>query len=448
MNIVNTIYNSSPVCMQNLMCSAKGWLIKRRRYNKNFLAELKKYEFGVYNPDEELRKFLLQIRHLPAYNRILNQLEIVQKLKNGCEVKEILSLLPIIDKNFVKEHHDNFVNTELNEAKIEMRTSGTTGSGLIFPYSVEMENKQWAVWWRYRRRLGIDLDTWCGWFGGRQMIPMESKKAPFWRINYPGRQIMFSSFHLNSDTVKSYYDEIIERNIKWLHGYPSNISRLAALILDNKLKPITSVTVVTTGAENIISNQVNLIKKAFPNAIVRQHYGLNEGVANISQTKEGIWEIDKDFCYVEFIPVSEETPDICRIIGTGFSNLAFPLVRYDTGDLAHIKVDKGRVHIISIDGRSSNVLKQPSGQDICEASLSIFLHDYNNIVEAQFYQKSIDDIELRIVKGKSYDKNDENLIYKNAQKWFSEDVHFHINYVDKIERTKAGKLKLVITNIK
>ena len=33
---------------------------------------------------------------------------------------------------------------------IIMKTRG----GLIFPYSVEMENRQWAVWWRYRRALG------------------------------------------------------------------------------------------------------------------------------------------------------------------------------------------------------------------------------------------------------------------------------------------------------
>lgn len=448
MGIIDQLYNYSPVCIQNIMCSAKGWLIKKRRYNKLFWEELKKYESYAYNPDEELKKFLLKICHLSAYSSIFNQSEVVCKLNEGCEIKDILSLFPIINKNYVKEHHNDFVNEKLNEAKIEMRTSGTTGSGLIFPYSVAMENKQWAIWWRYRRRLGVDLDTWCGWFGGRQMIPMSSKQKPFWRINKYGKQIMFSSFHLNNETVKSYCDEIIKRKMQWLHGYPSNISRLAALIIDNNLKPITSVSVVTTGAENIISNQIELIKRAFPNAIVRQHYGLNEGVANISQNKDGIWEVDDDFCYVEFIPVSKDNPEICRIIGTGFSNLAFPLVRYDTGDLAHIKYNNGKIEIISIDGRSSNVIKLPSGQDICEASLSIFLHDYNNVVEAQFYQQAIDDVELRIVKGNYYDDNDEKSIYLNAKQWFPSDVHFHINYVENIERTKAGKLKLVITDLK
>lgn len=446
MGIIDKLYNSSPVCIQNLMCSVKGWLIKRRRYNKNFLEELNKYESGAYNPDDELRKFLLQIRFLPAYNKILNQPEIVQKLKNVCEVKEILSLLPIIDKNFVKEHHDDFVNTELSEAKIEMRTSGTTGSGLIFPYSVEMENKQWAIWWRYRRRLGIDLDTWCGWFGGRSIISTKINTSPFWRINYPCKQIMFSAYHLNKDTVSYYTDEIKKRKLTWLHGYPSSIAQLASLMIDYKLPLINTVILITTGAENLYDYQIDLMKKAFPNAVVRQHYGLSEGVANFSQNIDGEWCTDDDFCYVELIPISNEDSSKCRIVGTGFSNLAFPLVRYDTGDIANVKYTEEGIKIISFDGRKEDYITFPNGVKM--GRLDHIFKNCVNIKEAQIYQKAIDHVIFRIVKGINYEFDDEMQLMKEITIRFPKSIKIEIEYCDSIQRTKSGKLRLVISDIK
>ena len=96
------------------------------------------------------------------------------------------------------------------------------------------------------------------------------------------------------------------------------------------------------------------------------------------------------------MPLSEKNPNVCRIVGTGFSNLAFPLVRYDTGDLATISKDEeGNVCIQSIDGRSSNVIKLPDGHEITEAALSILLHDFMHVIEAQFFQPASGTVDTR-----------------------------------------------------
>ena len=259
---------------------------------------------------------------------------------------------------------------------------------------------------------------------------------------------MFSSDHLTEATVKAFCDEIEHRKLTWLHGYPSHIARLAALMIKTGRKPIECVTIVTTGAENVLGNQVELVKKAFPRAIMRQHYGLNEGVANISQNRDGEWKVDDPFCYVEFIPI-EQGSDVCHIVGTGFSNYAFPLIRYDTGDLATVEWSaEGKVkRIVSIDGRSSNFILQPDGTQIGEARLSIFLHDYLCIDEAQFHQKSPNEVDLWIVKGIGYTEDIERDIYEKAKSWFDPRLTLHVIYVDKVERTKSGKLKLVVNEM-
>ena len=429
------------------MCSLKGKMITKRRYNKEFYNYLNLYETKQISPEQELRNFLYAIKDVPAYKTVIDD-DFIKQCQSGVPIADLINRFPIINKNIVKEHYKDFLNLNYNLPKFEMRTSGTTGSALVFPYSVDMENRQWAVWWRYRRWHGIDLDSWCGWFGGKEVVPFRVSKPPFWRINYFGHQVMFSTYHLTLETIKGYYQEIKRRKLKWLHGYPSHIAKLGQLILDAGLSPILGVKVITFGAENVLEFQIEKIKKAFPGAELCQHYGLNEGVANISQNNEGKWLVDSDFCNVEFVPLSEKNPNVCRIVGTGFSNLAFPLVRYDTGDLATISKDEeGNVCIQSIDGRSSNVIKLPDGHEITEAALSILLHDFMHVIEAQFFQPALNEVELHLVKGKNYVNEDEIQIKRALQRALGNQIAFRIKYVDKVQRTLAGKLKLVVSEL-
>jgi len=435
------LYDFAPVWTQNLMCSIKGWTIKRRRYGEGFYAELDALENGNHNPEEELKSFLNQAKKVPFYREVF-------KKNDGKDGLELLKAFSILTKDVVKGNIDAFVNTVCDEPKFEMRTSGTTGGGLVFPYTIRMENKHWAIWWRYRRRLGIDLDTWCGWFGGKRIIDPNNKKAPYWRVNKPGRQVMFSTLHLTRETVVLFRDEIERRKLQWLHGYPSHIAKFAAFALDAGLEPLKGVKWVTTGAENLLGNQLSLMQRMFPNAMIRQHYGLMEGVANMSQDINGEWLVDDDFAYVEFIPVSEDNPNVCRIIGTGFSNPAFPLIRYDTGDLATVEwKPDGSVRVLRIDGRSSNVLKGPDGFEINEARLSIVLHDFNNIVEAQFIQNSLTDIDSLIVRNSAYNEADEHKLRANISECFDKRMSVNIIYVEEIERPTSGKLKLVVNKM-
>lgn len=440
MSLIEQLYDLAPVAVQNLMCSVKGWLIQKRRYNAQFFEELQKLEFREYSPQKELADFLHKARDVTAYKDYLT----TEQLERG--VYDVLKEMPIIDKQFVKTHLEDLRNVTCQDPQFMMRTSGTTGGGLVFPYTIRMENRHWAVWWRYRRVLGISFDTWCGWFGGKRIIDPNNKKSPYWRVNRPGRQVMFSTMHLTSQTVGAFHLEIVKRGLTWLHGYPSHIAKFAALAIDHGLQPLQEVKWVTTGAENLLGNQLALMEKMFPNALIRQHYGLMEGVANISQDREGEWIVDDDFAYVEFIPVDENNPSVCRIVGTGFSNPAFPLIRYDTGDIATVEWGAdGVARVLSIDGRSSNVLKGPDGFEINEARLSIVLHDFNNIIEAQFVQHSLTDIELRLVKNQQYSTKDEEQLKANISHAFDQRMQVHIVYVDEIERTKSGKLKLVLT---
>ena len=440
------LYNNSPVIIQNLMCSFKGYLICRKRYNKIFFQQLKKYEDGEYNQQLRLLKFMKNIKEVPFYQKLYKEYNFNI---NSDDIYKEIRRLPILNKETVKNNIDKIINRSYKGKCDIKKTGGTTGSGLNFPYSFEMENQQWAVWWRYRRWHGINFNTWCGWFGGQHIISIKQRKYPYWRINKPGKQVMFSAYHLNIKTIEYYYNEIIKRQLTWLHGYPSQISLLASNILDKKLLPITTITHITIGSEKLLESQIENIKDVFPKAVIRQHYGLAEGVANISENKDGKFVIDDDFCYIEFIPISDDNPNLCRIIGTGFVNEAFPLVRYDTGDIAEIKISQeGKVNIISIYGRTEEFITLPNGVKFGSAAMSLMFKKITNIKETQIYQKDLFNIELNIIKGNDYTQADENKLIKEIRERITDDVNIKINYVDKIERTISGKLRLVKSEVK
>ena len=137
---------------------------------------------------------------------------------------------------------------------------------------------------------------------------------------------MFSGYHLGAHTARAYLDCIIASKARWIHGYPSLIALLASYAIEFGYH--LQINWVTLGAESVLPQQAKVIEEAFG---VRplQHYGMTEAVANVSECPNGRLHVDEDFSVVEFVPADNGA---FRILGTNFTNPAFPLLRYDVGD--------------------------------------------------------------------------------------------------------------------
>lgn len=438
------IYYSSPVFIQNLLCSLKGYFIRRRRYSHEFMECLQSYEEHKYDGNVELRKFLVAIQKVPYYQKLYKAANFNPYAEN---LYAEMQKLPVLSRSEVVKHKAEIVNPFFKGKVLYSSTGGTTGAGLEFPLSIEAEHKQWAVCWRYRKNLGIAWDTWHGWFGGKLIIPVHYKQAPYWRINKPCKQVMFSSLHLSEETVAEFHKCISQKKLTWLHGYSCNLNLLAVLILKAGLPPIECVTHVTTGSDNLLDSYRVTIKQAFPNASVHTHYAMSECVANISESLDGKMHIDDDFAYMELMPFDEEKPNLRKIIGTGFVNYAFPLVRYDTGDVAAIDYDEtGNLYITRIEGREAEYLKLPNGQKVGVTFIDNF-ESFKKIKAAQIYQPCINTLIIRIERNADYDLEEERDIIREISERLSCPMNIKVEYVEKIQRTKSGKLRLIISEV-
>lgn len=223
---------------------------------------------------------------------------------------------------------------------------------------------------------------------------------------------------------------------------------MASYLLERGRPLTTSPIIVTTGAENLLPQQKALMEEAF-RCPVRQHYGQAESVANISECINGHLHVDEDFSFVEFIPL-ENHPDVYRVIGTNLSNPAFPLFRYDTGDLVQglgtIPVCRfsGRV-VDSIDGRKEDYIHLPNGVRL--GRLDHIFKDLTLIREAQIYQPDRQTLVLRIVRREGYDLQAEQRLLKEARKRLGDDITIRLDYVSSLERGRTGKLRFVVTGV-
>lgn len=437
------IYFASPYLIQNIIVSLKGFFLSKKRFNKKFKSYLSFYqEFNKKSLEEQkelelnrLKLFLVNAEKSEYWKKIFKQYKIDVFSNN---IEDQISKLPIMNKDDVKKNIDSIV---IDKRKMNLvNTSGTTGTGLHFYESKSAECERWAVWWNYRINNGIKFNQWHGWFGGTKIISSNTKNKPFWRVNIGDKRIMFSLYHLNDKTIDSYLEEISLRKLEWLHGYPSQIALLASLG-QSKNTDLSFVKNITFGSENTLANQLNIIKAVFKNAKLSQHYGLAESVVNISETNVNGLKLDRYFSYSEFVPTKEKNK--YWIIGTNLSNPNFPLIRYNTGDIIEIIDNK----IISIDGRKEDYITLPDG-----TKLGRLDHIFKNLIyinEAQIYQPTINLIIFKIVKGELFDiKNEEVNLINEIKDRFNNKINWEIQYLNSLKKTKSGKLRFVISDLK
>jgi phenylacetate-CoA ligase len=134
---------------------------RRERYGGDFRSRLEDYtardrasadEMHVARRDK-LRALLSHATaHIPHWRETFRAAGLDPA---GVEGPDDLAVLPVLTKADVLR-----LGTQLlwpGAPRHELRkvhTSGTTGAGLVFMTTRDAIRDQWAVWWRYRARLG------------------------------------------------------------------------------------------------------------------------------------------------------------------------------------------------------------------------------------------------------------------------------------------------------
>jgi phenylacetate-CoA ligase len=268
-------------------------------------------------------------------------------------------------------------------------------------------------------------------------------------------ELRCSVFHLTDATMRGYCDEIVDRGIRFIHGYPSAMAIFAAYLVRAGLAPLSQITGVFPTSERLGGDQCDVIRQAFDRATLVPFYGLSEKVAfaNAEPNDPDVFGFDPLYGYTELLDengVPIVTPGASgRIVSTGLLFPGMPFIRYDTGDSAELvalpNVTNGyRLTVRGITPKhGTEYLLGRSGTLIAiKGIISNLQGTAYGIREYQFYQDTPGEAVVRLVP-LSGDAADFASYRDLLNRKLAGELHMIVEVVDRIATTPRGKRKFV-----
>ena len=459
LSIAERVYPHLPVLLQNAACWYEGHKEARIRFGPEFHSKLEQLltsekwsasEIEAYQ-NERLRDLVQQAYDYVPFYRTRMQ---ARKLTPAdIRTRQDLPKLPVLTREDVRQNSATLVSTAARKADLILRhTSGTTGASLYFYSTRQSIAFQWAVWWRHRMRFGLTPSMWHVNFTGKLATPPGQAKPPYWRWNPAVHEVLINMHHLNPAKIGAVVDFLNSREFDFYSGYPSVVHAMAAAALECGLALRRRPKVVSTGAENMLDFQRRDIAE-FTGATITDTYGCSEGCGNASQCPSAVYHEDSEFCILELAdPVRESGASRGALLCTGFANSAFPMIRYEVGDIGvrseQVKAcacGRQAPLLTGIIGRIDDYVITPEGTRIMR--FDYVFKDTVNVREAQVVQDRPGQLRIRIVRRPAYGSQDEAFIAGEIARWISPRLALQFEYVNEIEREGNGKFRAVRSNL-
>jgi phenylacetate-CoA ligase len=449
-------YFRLPFAVKNLAATAYGFGQRSARYGEHYCRHLAFLETSQGMSRDKLQRF--QDEHV--YEFVASAIRDVPYYRERNEYRDFLnhravSRLPVMGKKTVREHADAIRHPKWRQMQSRSaHTSGTSGQALHFPVSLDCFQREYAF-----RALHF---AWSGskvpgervaFCQGHPVAHYDRPQPPFWVRDRANDFLMLSSYHLSPHNLLAYAEEIDRFQPQVICGYPSSVYLLAHAYKahgSGRLKPRAAYTT----SETLFDFQRRTIEESF-GCKVFDWYGNSEMCANIVECEAGERHLKLEHSRVEILDENDQpvSPgETGRLVCTGFGNLAFPLIRYDIGDMVTLsetqlsKCGRGGILIDQVLGRVEDYVLAADGRLV--GRLDHLFKDSLNVVEAQVLQREAGVVILRLVKNRAYGRSDESAIREEAALRLGSDTVVQFEYVDALPRAANGKIRFVDSSLR
>ena len=205
----------------------------------------------------------------------------------------------------------------------------------------------------------------------------------------------------------------------------------------------------------LFDNDKELLNKAFGVKIINE-YGASELDLIAFEDEKNNWILNTETLFVEVLDEENkilEDGKVGNIVITSLYNKAHPFIRYKIGDKGAIKKISSKKTILqNLEGRSEDLVKLPSGK--VAPGLTFYyitksiMEDSAAIKEIKIIQTKIDTFKVNYVSGNKLDKSQEEKIRQALKEYLEVNLNIDFFRLEKLERTKSGKLKQFTSLIK
>lgn len=450
------LYHHLPPPAWSLAASLRAWQLHGRRFGAVFAEALPQIVRRTMAPAAELHAF--QTEHLamilretaasvPAYRGL-------PAPKGAEDALETLARWPLLDLHRFRANPADYCHpARMRGPIIRLFTSGTTGTPKQIVRDAEAEQLNYAyAEARWKLSVGVDhKDRWAM-VGGQLVVPVKRRRPPFWVRAWPLRQLYMSSYHLAQEHAEAYMRALAAWRPVYLLGYASSLDQLAAFSESTGIR--LRVRAIISNAEPLYAHVRERLVRVFGCA-VRDTYGSTEGAMQAFECAHGRMHVSTDFGVFEILS-KDGTPTPAgvagRVVVTGLTNRAMPLVRYETGDTAtwaapeSCPCGSSFPVLAAVEGRIDDLLELPDGRRI--GRLDPVFKGGLPIREAQIVQRSDGSLVVRFVTEDrgctAWAGAHEQQLMRELRARLGETVVIRLERVERIERGAGGKFKAVV----
>lgn len=457
---LQTIYDKSPVFLQTLALNAYAIRVHMERYGDKYRRVwnelVKTQDFSEDRIAEYQNTRLREIvkhayRTVPYYRDLFDS--------HGLRPEDIQSTedihkIPVLTREDVRAQSGRLVSQEARRrGLVPGHTSGTTGSPLHFFWDINTCVYTNVVDWRQKTWAGVNYGDRIAVLLGRTIVPRDSDKPPYWRMNYLHNQLWLSSFHLREDNLKYYVNKLKAYRPAAVEGYPSTVYILARYLLGRNMT--LPVKAVFTSSEPLYPMHRSVIEAAFE-CKVFDFYGLAERVLFATECdRHDGRHVNFEYGLVEIVDGNDRPVPAGRqgfVVGTSLQNFGMPFIRYRTNDISAIKrarCDCGRAMPL-MDGvttKAEDIVVTPDGTMISPSVLTHPFKPIDTVAKSQILQESPHELVLRVVPRPGYTDRDTARLLEGFRQRIGPEMRVRVELVEDIPRTAAGKFRWVISKV-
>jgi phenylacetate-CoA ligase len=239
-----------------------------------------------------------------------------------------------------------------------------------------------------------------------------------------------------------------------LFTYPTQLAALASAAErgDLKLTHLSRVMTISESLDDVVREQVRKVL----GVEIFDVYSANETGAIALQCPDGDgYHVQSEAMIVE---VLDERGEPCRpgetgrVVLTLLHSYAFPLIRYDIGDLATVgepcRCGRGLPRLTRILGRQRNMMIGPNGERFRPSLGWRRIQEMGPIQQGQFVQLAVGRLEAKLVVQRPLTAEEEAKVSDHLKSRMPQLTEVVFTYVTELPRSESGKYEDFISLVK